>query len=116
MRPRKPKANEPSPRDKLSAAFLKAFQTDFDLYGVEVIEQLRKKSPEKYAELAARLIATVEPKPDGFEQCNSMEDIGRKLLQFVGLDANAATPSMIEAAIEANDAFIKQLKRISQGN
>jgi len=37
-------------------------------------------------------------------------------LQSVGLDENAATPSMIEAAIEANDAFIEQLKRISQGN
>jgi hypothetical protein len=34
----------------------------------------------------------------------------------VGTHEEAATPAMIEAAINANDAFIEQLERIAQGN
>lgn len=42
---RKPDANKPSLRDKLSAAFLECFETDFAANGASVIEQLRNKSP-----------------------------------------------------------------------
>src|SRR5262249_18905643 len=65
MKARKPKTNEPSPRDKLAAGFLKAFESDFEAHGVDVIERLREKHPDRYADLAARLIATTEPKSDG---------------------------------------------------
>ena len=76
MKPRKPKTSEPSLRDKLSAAFLEAFQSDFEANGVAAIEQLRNKSPDKYTEIAARLIAATEPQsqPTGFASCDSMED------------------------------------------
>jgi len=45
-----------------------------------------------------------------FSSANSMQDIGRKLLQSVGF----ASPddASIQAAIEANDAFIDRLKAI----
>ena len=47
-----------------------------------------------------------------FQTANSMTDIGRKLLQCVGF----ASPddASIQAAIEANDAFIDRLKAISE--
>src|SRR5215475_13419451 len=51
-------------------------------------------------------------KPIDFAQANSMHDLGRKLLQSVGF----ASPDdvSIQAAIEANDAFIDRLKRIAE--
>ena len=50
-----------------------------------------------------------QPKLD-FATANSMQDIGRKLLQSVGF----ASPddASIQAAIEANDAFIERLEAI----
>ena len=111
----KPKAQEPSLRDKLSANFLAAFEADFATNGAAVIEQLRQKSPEKYSEIAARLIATSEPKPDGFNTCRTMDELARKLLQSVGVDnTDAITPSMIEATTEAHDAFVARLGEIAQ--
>ena len=49
-------------------------------------------------------------KPIDFAQANSMQDLGRKLLQSVGF----ASPDdvSIQAAIDANDAFIAQLEQI----
>jgi hypothetical protein len=49
-------------------------------------------------------------KPIDFAQANSMQDIGRKLLQSVGF----ASPDdvSIADAIEANDQFIAQLQQI----
>src|SRR5215468_4865008 len=109
---RKPKANEPSLRDKLSANFMKAFESDFETHGVEVIEQLRLKSPEKYAEIAAKLIAAVDPKSEGFEDCKDMESIGRRLLKQVGCDEYECTAEMIEQAIAAQDVLIAKLQAI----
>jgi len=109
----KQKANEPSVRDKLSASFLKAFQNDFETYGVEAIEKLREESPSKYAEIASRLIAASEPKPeDGFESCRSLPEIAVKLLKSVGCDEFLVTDEMIEDALAANDAFIARLQEI----
>ena len=47
-----------------------------------------------------------------FNSAQSMQDIGKKLLQSIGF----ASPDdvSIQAAIEANDAFIDQLKAISE--
>jgi hypothetical protein len=51
-----------------------------------------------------------QPKAQGFAAAKSMHDIGRRLLQSVGF----ASPddASIQAAIEANDAFIAQLEQI----
>jgi len=59
--PRKPKPNEPSLRDKLSQNFLRAFEADFASYSAEVIEQLRESHPDRYAEVAVKLIASAQP-------------------------------------------------------
>jgi hypothetical protein len=62
MKARKPKSAEPSLRDKLSANFMRAFESDFETHGAEVIEQLRQKHPDRYAQIATQLIAAVETK------------------------------------------------------
>jgi hypothetical protein len=113
-KPRKPKPTEPSLRDKLSHEFLRAFESDFEAFGVEAIKALREKSPEKYSEIAARLIATTEPKSDSidFNSANSLQEIALKLLQSVGVNEFEATDNMIQAAIEANDNFIARLMAI----
>jgi hypothetical protein len=51
-----------------------------------------------------------QPRPLDFATANSMQDIGRKLLQSIGF----ASPDdvSIQAAIEANDAFIERLEAI----
>src|SRR5262249_17213616 len=111
MRKPKNKPNEPSLRDKLSTAYLAALEADFEANGVNAIQELRTKSPEKYCEIAARLIAATEPKTnDDYNQCESQFDIGRKLLQSIGF----ADPddSSVEEAVKAHDTFIEQLKAI----
>ena len=77
MKAKKQKPAEPSTRDKLSASFLKAFQNDFETYGGETIEKLREESPSKYAEIAAKLIAAIEPRGEGFDSCRTKEELGR---------------------------------------
>ena len=109
---KKQKRAEPSLRDKLSENFMRAFEADFADNGVDAIKALREKSPEKYSEIAARLIAAIESKPDGFNQCNTMEEIGRKLLQSVGGHDVTLTDDMIAQAVAANDAFIAKLEAI----
>jgi hypothetical protein len=54
-----------------------------------------------------------EPNKLDFATANSMQDIGRKLLQSVGF----ASPddASIQAAIEANDVFIERLEAIRDG-
>jgi hypothetical protein len=112
-RGQKQKSAEPSLRDKLSENVLRAIEADFAENGVAAVELLRQKSPEKYCEIATRLIAATEPKSDnGFEQCNSMQELGARLLARVGLNPDAATPEMIEAAIAAQDDFIARLEAI----
>jgi len=56
------------------------------------------------------LMTSEAPKPTDFAQARSMQDIGCKLLQSVGL----ASPddASIKAAIEANNAFVARLEEI----
>jgi len=120
MTTRKPKKTngEPTVRDKLGVAFLQAFEADFATHGVSVIEKLREKSPEKYVEIGAKLIAAVEqPASSGdYSRCKSIEEIGRLLLQQVDVPDDAITDDMVAAAIEANQDFIVRLKQIGQGH
>jgi hypothetical protein len=113
MKPKKPKGNEPSLRDKLSQNFLKAFESDFEANGVEAIEKLRMENPAKSAEIASRLIAATEPKAEGFKACENMHEIGFKLLQQAGISEFDITEAMIQDAIAANDAFIARLQEIA---
>jgi len=113
---RKPKTAEPSLRDKLSAHFLEAFEADFAAHGADVIEALRNKSPDKYADIAARLIAATEPPSDGFESAQTMQEIGLRLLKSVGCPEGVATDDMIARAVELNDQFVADLTQVAQGH
>jgi len=77
---------------------------------VEVIKQLREKSPEKYSEIAAKLLAAIQqqPDPDSFDSAKSMRELGLRLLKSIGLD----DPTEVEAAVAANNDFIAQLDAI----
>jgi hypothetical protein len=111
--PRKP--SQASARAELSADFLRSFQADFKAHGKEVIERMRLESPAKYAEIASRLIAASDPPAENsFKDCNSMEDIGRRLLKSVGLPE--PDEAAIQAAIEANDTFVARLEAIVQAS
>ena|SRR5262249_54381662 len=112
---RKPQSSKDSrsPRDRLSADFLQSFAEDFALNGVEVIKALREKSPERYAELAGKLIMQAQ-EPDGeldFNSCQNMQDIGEKLLRTVGLEQ--PTKRQVAAVIKAHDQFVAKLERIA---
>jgi hypothetical protein len=111
-------AKAPNLRDKLSAAFLQAFSADFENHGVAVIEALREKYPEKYAELCGRIIATVAQPldPNDFSLCGSELDIARKLLIQVGMSEAAITDSALQLAAEANSELVARLLVISEGN
>jgi hypothetical protein len=114
MKAKKSKSDEPSLRDKLSEEVLRAFEADFSVNGVAVIEQLREKSPEKYAELGAKLIAAaqVQPTQDKYESCQSTDDVARKLLIEYGANEFAIDEEMIRDAIEANDKLAERLGEI----
>ena len=112
--PRKPNP-QGTPRLRLSAGFLESLAEDFEKHRDEVIEALRRESPRAYAELLGRLVITEDPpEGSGFKDCQSMEDIGRRLLKSVGLPE--PDEAAIQAAIEANDAFVARLQAIAQAS
>jgi len=110
MKPQKPKASEPSARDKLGADFTERLEKKWREQGDDVLEAAFKESPTKIAEMIARLVSTSEPKPDGYESAQSQEEIGRKLLQSIGF----AEPddASVQAAVEQHDLFVLRLRQI----
>jgi tRNA G37 N-methylase TrmD len=112
MKPSKPKAAEPSLRDKLSKNFLEALEADFREYGKDVIEQMRTKDPTRYAELAGKMIMAVEPREQSLENARNMHEVAIALLKSVGF----ADPDdrSIEQAIQLNNKFIDDLQNIYQ--
>jgi hypothetical protein len=115
---KKQKNAEPSLRDKLTSAFIEALEKDWAENGAAVIAAVREENPVKYSELIVRLVPVESSliAPGDFSQCQSAEEIGRKLLLQVGVDENGVTPDMIDAACRANDTFINELQRIGGGN
>ena len=108
----------PSTRDRLSSAFVQALEKDWAEHGSEVIQQIRKDNPVKYGELIARLVP-MDANPlsaNDYSACKSMEDIGRKLLQQIGLHEDAITEQMIAQAVAANGELVARLEQIAQGN
>ena len=92
---------------------MEALEKDWAENGSEVIAQIRLDNPVKYGELIARLIpmdANLSSATD-FTQCQSMEDIGRKLLAQVGLDN--PTEDQIKVAVAANDQLVATLEAIA---
>jgi hypothetical protein len=110
----KAKPAEASLLDQLGVP-LRDFVADFKLHGKRALEQVRLESPSKYLELASKLaalVAALKPAQSAFHDANSMQDIGRKLLESVGTDNAAITEDMIQEAVAANDRLIAQLESI----
>ena len=112
------KASGIDPRQKLTRDFVTALQADWQLHGQDIIEALRTQSPVKYAEIVSRLAVpeATSARPDDFSQCESLFDMGKKLLVQVGVPEDAMTDSMIEQAVEANEAFVDRLEMIAGGH
>src|SRR5262252_1897091 len=114
MKPKR-KAIEPSLREKLSQSFLEALEADFRLHGKGILEQMRQTHPERYAELAGKLIMSAEPlAKNDFASANSMEELGTRLLEAVGISRDIITPAMIADAIAAQESFNKRLEEIAE--
>jgi hypothetical protein len=83
-----------------------------------IAEEQKNPSAIASSELGiAKVFGHISDQPEAkhdFNSAQSMQDIGRKLLQSVGLEH--ATEDQIEAAILANDKFIDELERIAKGN
>jgi hypothetical protein len=108
------KASGNDPRQKLTGDFVTALQADWQLHGQEIIEALRTQNPVKYAEIVSRLaVPDAVLAPDDYSQCQSLSDMGKKLLEQVGVPADAINDTMIERAVEANKAFVDRLEMIA---
>jgi len=110
MKAKKPKAPEPSAKDKLSADFTKRLEAKWREQGDNVLDAAFKESPTKIAEMIARLVSSTEPKPEGLEGAKNMHDVAVALLKSVGF--NDPDDDSIQQAIEANDNFINALQAI----
>jgi hypothetical protein len=115
MKTKKSQNDEPSLREKLSEEVLRAFEADFSANGVAVIEQLRLKFPERYAELAGKLIAAAQPQSaqNKYANCQSTDDVARTLLVECGANEFAIDEKMIEEAIAEQDRHVEELGRIA---
>ena len=111
----------PDLRQDLSADFVRALAADWKENGPNVIARVREDTPDKYCELVAKtvpkeMLISAERGLDDFKDCQSQADIAINLLKQVGLPDGAATPSMIEQAVEAQLLFVETLERIAKGN
>jgi hypothetical protein len=122
MKPRKVRTNGAKSKNKEPESLLEQlsgplrdFVVDFKTYGKTVLEQVRQENPAKYLEMASKLaalVAALRPEPDGYSKAQSMQDVGRKLLQSVGADETMLSEQQIAEAVEAHDAFTAQLEAI----
>jgi hypothetical protein len=111
MKKPQPKPTEPSPRAKLSRAFLEALQSDFEQYGRNVIERMRETDPTRYAELAGKLIMTTEPPSRiDFTAAQTPEDVARLCLKAIGYEN--PTDADVEEAAKHNEIFAAHLEAI----
>src|SRR5262249_604335 len=88
---------------------MQALDADFKLHGEDAIKQMRETKVDRYVELATR---PADVATDEFANCNSHEDIGRKLLQSIGF--GDPDERSIQEAVEANDVFVNTLLAIHQ--
>jgi hypothetical protein len=113
--------SNPDFRHELSVDFVQALAADWKENGTAVIARVRQDSPDKYCELVAKtvpkeMLISAERGLDDFKDCQSQADIAINLLKQVGVPDGGATPSMIEAAVEAQLLFVETLERIAKGN
>jgi len=114
MKTRKPKPNEPSLLEQLSAP-LRDFVADFREHGKSVLQKVREDNPEKYLELSTKLLPLVvglNPGADDFSDCKDKRSIGIALLKSIGANELDLDDGQITDALNAQDEFIAQLQRI----
>jgi hypothetical protein len=120
MKPRKAKPTEPLLIDELNQP-LRDIVNDIKAHGLDALQTVREKSPEKYLELATKLlplVAQLNPAQSELAECKSVGDLGVQLLKSVGLTEDQMDGDLIAEAVAANDAFIQRLEEIrdkSQG-
>jgi hypothetical protein len=111
----KGKLSQGSVRDELASGFAKVLARDWAEHGDEVIVRLREEDPVEYSKLIARLVPQdLAPPPGVFSECQTMQEIGLKLLQQIGL--SDPTEDQIAQAVVANDVFMATLEAIKDGN
>jgi hypothetical protein len=112
MKAKKPKGG--SLRERLSQNLLEALAADFQEHGITVLEKMRETHPERYIELAGKLIMTTAEPPSkmDFSTCQSIEEIGIKFLESIGCPRDLITDEMVQQAVEASNKFIAQLEAI----
>ena len=110
----KPKKLQPTLRQQLSEP-LRDFVNDFKAHGKSALEAVRERSPEKYLELATKLlplVAALDLGADDFADCRTARDLGIALLKSVKVDEYEITEDMIAEALKYNDIFIDRLQAI----
>jgi hypothetical protein len=113
--------SNPDLRHDLSADFVQALAADWKENGAAVIARVRQQAPDKYCELVAKtvpkeMLISSDRASGDFSDCQSQADIAIRLLKDVGVPDGGATPSMIEAAMEAQLRFLADLERIAKVN
>jgi hypothetical protein len=112
MKSQKPKASEPSARDKLSADFTRRLEKKWLEQGDDILDAACKETPTKIVEMIARLVAPIEPPVEGFKSAQSTHEIAVRLLEAFGV--HEPDDTLIAQAVEANDTFIDTLRRIAE--
>jgi hypothetical protein len=112
--------SNPDLRYDLSADFVQALAADWKENGKTTIAKVRDQTPDRYCELVAKIVPKEmlisADRASEWGDCKTPADIALKLLKDVGMPDGAATPSMVEAAVEAQMLFVETLERIAKGN
>ena len=108
-------------RHDLSSDFVQDLAADWKENGRSTIAKVREQTPDRYCELIAKVVPkemliSADRAGDDFRDCENQSDIAINLLKQVGLPDGAATPSMIEQAMEAQLLLLETLERIAKGN
>jgi hypothetical protein len=110
----------PDLRHDLSADFVQDLASDWKENGKTTIAKVRDQTPDRYCELVAKIVPKEmlisADRPSEWGDCKSQADVAVKLLKDVGVPDGAATPTMVEAAVEAQLLFLETLERIAKGN
>jgi hypothetical protein len=115
---KKPKLDETDIRRDLTASFVTKLRDKWFQVGDQVLDELAAKQPEKFALIVSQVVPREMLLAGGrgdFSECQSMSDIGRKLLLDVGVEELAITEAMITRAVELNNNFTDQLQAVAAG-
>jgi hypothetical protein len=112
--------SNPDFRYELSADFVQDLAADWKANGKDTIAKVREQTPDRYCELVAKIVPKEmlisADRAGEWGDCKTQADVALKLLKDVGMPDGAATPTMVEAAVEAQLLFLETLERIAKGN